>query len=94
MKPPYYPLCSQTFDTLSGRDSHILERTCELRDPQPIQGISFYQESKLKRPDKIYLGEAKCWQYIYATVFPNSDPPRSPYIDRGYGKVVSMARDY
>ncbi|KAJ3453900.1 hypothetical protein MRS44_018532 [Fusarium solani] len=94
MKPPYCPLCSQTFDSLSSRDSHILERTCELRDPQPIQGINFYQESKLKRRDKIYLSEAKRWQRIYATVFPNSEPPHSPYLDRGYGKVVSMARDY
>ena len=94
MKPPYCPLCSQTFDTLSSRDSHILERTCELRDPQPIEGINFYKESKLKRRDKLYLSEAKRWQRIYATVFPNSEPPHSPYLDRGYGKVVSMARDY
>ncbi|KAL6351838.1 hypothetical protein LRP88_14889 [Fusarium phalaenopsidis] len=94
MKPPYCPLCSQTFDTLSSRDSHILERTCELRDPQPIQGINFYQKLKLKRRDKIYLGEAKRYQRIYATAFPNSDPPHSPYLDRGSGKAVSMARDY
>ena len=93
MKPPYCPLCSQTFDSLSSRDSHILERTCELRDPQPIQGINFYQESKLKRRDKIYLGEAKRWRRIYATAFPNSDLPRSPYLDRGCGEAVSMARD-
>ncbi|KAH7237829.1 hypothetical protein B0J15DRAFT_529315 [Fusarium solani] len=80
-------------DSIGGRDSHILERTCELRDPQPIEGINFYQESKLKRRDKIYLGEAKRWRRIYATAFPNSDLPRSPYLDRGCGKAVSMARD-
>jgi hypothetical protein len=68
--------------------------TCELLDPQPIEGINFYQESKLKRRDKIHLGEAKRWRRIYATVFPNSDPPHSPYLDRGCGKAVSMARDY
>ncbi|KAJ3469788.1 hypothetical protein MRS44_003853 [Fusarium solani] len=94
MKPPYCPRCSQTFDTLSSRDSHILERTCELLDPQPIQGINFYQKSKLKRRDKIYLGEAERWRCIYATAFPKSDPAYSPYLDRGYGKAVSMARDY
>ncbi|RSL83439.1 hypothetical protein CDV31_016830 [Fusarium ambrosium] len=94
MKPPYCPRCSQTFDTLSSRDSHILERTCELRDLQPIEGINFYQESKLKRRDKIDLGEAKRWRRIYATAFPNSDLPRSPYLDRGCGKAVSMARDF
>ncbi|RSL45793.1 hypothetical protein CEP51_016027 [Fusarium floridanum] len=94
MKPPYCPRCSQTFDTLSSRDSHILERTCELRNPQPIDGVNFYQKSKLKRRDRVYLGEAKRWRHIYATVFPNSDPPRSPYLDRGCGKAVSMARDY
>ncbi|KAJ4178430.1 hypothetical protein NW767_014861 [Fusarium falciforme] len=94
MKPPYCPRCSQTFDTLSSRDSHILERTCELLDPQPIQGINFYQKSKLKRRDKIYLGEAGRWRCIYATAFPKSDPAYSPYLDRGCGKAVSMARDY
>ncbi|RTE72831.1 hypothetical protein BHE90_012747 [Fusarium euwallaceae] len=94
MKPPYCPLCSQTFDTLSSRDSHILERRCELRDPQHIQGINFYQKSQLKRRDKVYLGEAKRYQRIYATAFPNSDPPYSPYLDRGCGKATSMARDY
>ncbi|KAJ3454258.1 hypothetical protein MRS44_018152 [Fusarium solani] len=94
MKPPYCPRCSQTFDTLSTRDSHILERACELRDPQPIQGLNFYQKSKLKRRDRIYLGETKRWQRIYATAFPNSCLPRSPYLARGCGKAVSMARDF
>ncbi|KAM0438713.1 hypothetical protein ACHAPT_001470 [Fusarium lateritium] len=94
MKPPYCPICSQTFDTLSSRDSHILERTCELRDLQPIDGINFYQRSKLKSRDRVYLGEAKRWRRMYATVFPNSDVPRSPYLDRGCGKAISMARDY
>ncbi|RSL44224.1 hypothetical protein CEP54_014768 [Fusarium duplospermum] len=94
MKPPYCPCCSQTFDTLSSRDSHILERMCELRDPQPIQGLNFYQKSELKRRDRIYLGETKRWQRIYATAFPNSGLPRSPYLVSGCGKAVSMARDF
>ncbi|KAH7248374.1 hypothetical protein B0J15DRAFT_562726 [Fusarium solani] len=94
MKPPYCPCCSQTFDTLSSRDSHILEKTCELLDPQPIEGINFYQESKLKRRDKIYLGEAKRWRRIYDTAFPKSEPAYFPYLDRGCGKAVSMAQDY
>ncbi|KAI8710897.1 hypothetical protein NCS52_01518400 [Fusarium sp. LHS14.1] len=94
MKPPYCARCSRIFDTLFSRDSHILERTCELLDPQPIQGLSFYQESKLRRRDKIYLSDAKRWRNIYAISFPESDPAYSPYLDRGCGKEVSMARDY
>lgn len=94
MKPPYCPICSRTFDSLSSRDSHILERKCELRDLQPIDGINFYQKSKLKRRDRVYLGEAKRWRRIYATVFPTSDRSPSPYLDKGCGKAVSMARDY
>ncbi|KAJ4327147.1 hypothetical protein N0V84_002409 [Fusarium piperis] len=94
MKPPYCPICSRTFDSLSGRDSHILERKCELRDLQPIDGINFYQKSKLKRRDRVYLGEAKRWRRIHATVLPNSERSPCPYLDRGCGKAVSMARDY
>lgn len=94
MKPPYCPICSRTFDSLSSRDSHILERKCELRDLQPIDGINFYQRSRLKRRDRVYLGEARRWRRIYATVFPNSNSCPSPYLDRGCGKAVSMARDY
>ncbi|KAJ3453558.1 hypothetical protein MRS44_017805 [Fusarium solani] len=56
--------------------------------------LNFYQKTKLKRRDRIYLGETKRWQRIYATAFPKSDPAYSPYLDRGCGKAVSMARDY
>ncbi|RSL81157.1 hypothetical protein CEP51_006053 [Fusarium floridanum] len=94
MKPPYCPICSKTFESISSRDSHILERKCELRDLQPIDGINYYQKSKLKRRDRVYHGEAKRWRRIYATVFPNSDRSASPYLDKGCGKAVSMARDY
>ncbi|RMJ11432.1 hypothetical protein CDV36_008939 [Fusarium kuroshium] len=94
MKPPYCPICSKTFESLSSRDSHILEKKCELRDLQPIDGINYYQKSKLKRRDRVYHGEARRWRRIYATVFPNSDRSASPYLDKGCGKAVSMARDY
>ncbi|KAF4981143.1 hypothetical protein FDECE_17741 [Fusarium decemcellulare] len=93
-KPPYCPICSETFDTIIHRDDHILENKCELRDPIPIEGINLDQRSWLSSRDKYYLGEKRRWRRIWSTVFPGSEPPRSPYLDQGCGLAVSMARDF
>ncbi|KAF4991696.1 hypothetical protein FDECE_13957 [Fusarium decemcellulare] len=99
MQPFYCPRCSETFDDVISRDDHILDRKCDLLPLQKIEGINPKQRAKLVRRDKVYWGEAKRWRRIWKTVFPNTVFPDSeqscfPYLSKGYGLSISMARDY
>lgn len=93
-RPFYCPICGETFDTIIHRDDHILKDSCELRDPEPIDGIGQYQMARLTKRDKRYRGEAQRWQRIWRSLFPDAEPPLSPYLDQGCGLAVSMARDF
>ncbi|KAF5006227.1 hypothetical protein FDECE_7387 [Fusarium decemcellulare] len=94
MQPFYCPRCSETFGSVIGRDDHILGRECKVLPIKKIEGINTEQRSNLTKRDRVYRGEAKRWRRIWTTVFLNSEPPRSPYLDKGCGLEISMARDY
>ncbi|UPK99195.1 hypothetical protein LCI18_010130 [Fusarium solani-melongenae] len=94
MRPLYCPICSQVFDSASQCDSHVVKRECELGELVLPEGINYYQKAKLARDDKPNLSNKRRWERINATVFPNEKPLSSPYLSRGLGLEVSMARDY
>lgn len=94
MKPLYCPMCYQPFSTVGGRDEHISARTCKTRERTEVDGINEYQRLRLSKRDKPYLSEKDRWNRIWKTVFPNSEPPYSPYLKDGLGLAMSMARDY
>ncbi|KAH6867276.1 hypothetical protein B0T10DRAFT_451889, partial [Thelonectria olida] len=93
-QPFYCPICRETFDTVIHRDDHVLEDTCELRDPKPIDGIGQYQIARLAGRDKPHRDEAQRWQRIWRSLFPDAEPPPSPYLDQGRGLAVLMAREF
>ncbi|KAF5005050.1 hypothetical protein FDECE_8466 [Fusarium decemcellulare] len=94
MKPPYCPICSETFGTVIDCDNHIIDRSCALSELVIPDGISLYQRARLTEGDAPWLSNLERWGRICATVLPDQAPPPSPYLDRGLGRAVSMARDY
>lgn len=95
MKPPYCPVCGQAFGRAVDRDEHVRARRCSLRNNlEDIDGISRLQISKLMERDRPRLSEVTRWLKLWATLFPNAEPGRSPYLDKGEERVMSMLRDY
>ncbi|KAF7553906.1 hypothetical protein G7Z17_g3309 [Cylindrodendrum hubeiense] len=93
-QPPYCPMCRQTFDRAVVRDCHVRARTCEIRTPEPIDGVSAYQKAELVKGDKPHLSDRRRWLHIWATIFPNTEPCHSPYLEDGIELAVTMARDH
>ncbi|KAF4969548.1 hypothetical protein FSARC_3231 [Fusarium sarcochroum] len=91
---PYCYICNESFETVIHRDDHILDNACTKRDPDPIAGLIEDQKAMLTRKDCYYWGEKKRWYRVWSIVFPTCEPPRSPYLDRGLGLIISMARDF
>lgn len=94
MRRPYCPVCSQVFDSASQCDSHVVKRECELQELVLPEGINYYQKARLARDDKPHLSNIRRWHQINATVFPDQESFPSPYLSKGLGSKVSMARDY
>ncbi|KAJ3542732.1 hypothetical protein NM208_g3933 [Fusarium decemcellulare] len=75
-------------------DNHVIVRTCQLRELVLPEGINLYQKGRLTKTDNPQLNNVERWNRIYATIFPYAGLPPSPYLDQGYGRAVSIARDY
>jgi hypothetical protein len=70
------------------------ENTCELRSLIPIDGIDLFQRDKLVRQDRTYLNDKQRWYCIWKTLFPQSEPPCSPFLKTEVGLGPAMVRDY
>ncbi|CCT72123.1 uncharacterized protein FFUJ_13877 [Fusarium fujikuroi IMI 58289] len=93
-RPLYCPTCRKTFKTLIGRDDHVLENRCKMNNQQILEGLTESQKAKLIKRDRYYLGEVRRWRCIWSTLFPDSEQPRSPYLDDKIGLKASMVRDF
>ncbi|UPK96730.1 hypothetical protein LCI18_007665 [Fusarium solani-melongenae] len=93
-KPPYCPMCSQTFDTVIKCDRHILKRTCKMGDLVMPEGLNSNQRAMLARNDRRILSNTERWNRINDVIFPDAGCVSSPYLDEGCGREISMARDY
>ncbi|KAF5613317.1 hypothetical protein F25303_14264 [Fusarium sp. NRRL 25303] len=93
-RPLYCPTCRKTFKTLVGRDEHVLENSCKMNNQQMLEGLTERQKARLIKRDRYYLGEVRRWRCIWSTLFPDSEQPRSPYLDDENGLKASMVRDF
>ncbi|KAH7144776.1 hypothetical protein DER46DRAFT_616490 [Fusarium sp. MPI-SDFR-AT-0072] len=93
-RPPYCPRCSNTFETVSKCDRHILERRCRTKSLKIPDGVNFYQASRLSKKYNIQPSSKRRWERVYKIVFPEAESCPSPYLDSGVGLAVSMARDF
>ncbi|CAF3518380.1 unnamed protein product [Fusarium graminearum] len=92
--PLYCPMCSEIFETLIHRDRHIIKRSCEVQELQVPKEIKAHEEDSLERIMKMNISDEERWNRIFNTIFPNANPPMSPYLDCGRRLAISVARDY
>lgn len=79
--PIYCPICNLTFTDEMARDSHTIERSCEMgKFPRP-EGINVRQQSELGRRASRQLSEEAQWYAIFQILFPDHPLPASAYID-------------
>jgi len=80
--PVHCARCSQTFKTPDERDAHLRQQPeCPLGPPQQWDGISETQKEQLGKRVSSKNTKQENWYSIYATLFPNSDPPKNPFVD-------------
>ncbi|QPC60568.1 hypothetical protein HYE67_002799 [Fusarium culmorum] len=94
VKPLYCPTCSEVFETLIQRDHHIIKRSCELQDLRVPKKLNAHQQEMLTRIMKMNISHEERWNSIFTTIFPNKEPPSSPYLDSGRRLAISVAQDY
>ncbi|KAF4429956.1 hypothetical protein FACUT_8996 [Fusarium acutatum] len=93
-RSPYCSRCYQKFNSLIDRDDHVLSGGCKKRYPDPSDGVNEGQKALVIRANDQYLGEKRRWNRMWSIIFPATEWPRSPYLDRGRGLKTSMARDF
>ncbi|KAI1029237.1 hypothetical protein LB505_006283 [Fusarium chuoi] len=93
-RSPYCSRCYQKFNSLIDRDDHVLSGRCKLRYPDPSDGVNEDQKVLMIRANDQYLSEKRRWNRMWSIIFPATEWPRSPYLDRGPGLRASMARDF
>ncbi|KAF5975595.1 hypothetical protein FCOIX_7636 [Fusarium coicis] len=93
-RSPYCSRCYQKFNSLIDRDDHVLGARCKKRSPDPSDGVNEDQKAYMIRANDQYLSEMRRWNRMWSIIFPATEWPRSPYLDRGCGLKVSMARDF
>ncbi|KAL5617636.1 hypothetical protein FOBRF1_006384 [Fusarium oxysporum] len=93
-RSPYCSRCYQKFNSLIDRDDHILSGRCKKRYPDPTDGVNEDQKALMIRANDQYLSEKRRWDRMWSIIFPATEWPRSPCLDRGLGLKTSMARDF
>lgn len=76
----YCPVCDETFQKEEDRDTHTRQRTCQ-EVPFRIDGMTKLQQEKLAEKIWIKTSEDTQWFKMFTTVFPDEQPPSSPYIE-------------
>ncbi|KAG4266540.1 hypothetical protein FPRO04_11143 [Fusarium proliferatum] len=93
-RSPYCSRCYQKFNSLIDRDDHVLSGRCKKRYPNPSDGVNEDQKVLMIRANDQHLSEKRRWNRMWSIIFPATEWPRSPYLDRGPGLKASMARDF
>lgn len=96
-QPEFYcARCYQIFDTATDRDTHWRDRLCDRLD-SPVslkfQGITENQRKLLNEKSPRELSVEAQWFQIYATIFPVSELPRSPYVGNDLEEMVPLLRE-
>lgn len=94
-KPDFYcPVCFETFDEAILRDAHIQERGCTSQSDPIYDGISADQKKALGQ----YSGRGKLiecqWNDVWHVIFPESAPPKSPYLGNYREEIIPQIRDF
>lgn len=92
-QPFYCPACKSTFNTAAGRDSHIVDRSCEIKDGSDPDGISEDQKWRLLRITKP-LNQKRGYVQIWRILFPESPQPTSHNLCSATELTITSFRQY
>ncbi|KAH7321328.1 hypothetical protein B0I35DRAFT_477824 [Stachybotrys elegans] len=92
--PPYCPRCNAIFSRASVRDDHLKTRTCTVRSPKVIPGLSWNQVDRITDFDDARAGDRARWMRIWEICFPSEQPSSPLYLSSGVGRLVSLCRGF
>lgn len=95
--PAYCSVCYEKFLTVRLRDDHMRTLECAYRPRRPFIGITDAQVRELEEQvdigDRILSLQQRHWLKFWQIVFPDADPPSSPfYFTRQELKVYELRR--
>ena len=93
-KPHYCPCCYETFPTRESLDNHSRARSCPLRSPRSVEGLTEQQSSALQRRVDRRLSDEEQWYCMWDIIFPNSPRPLTPYIDSDLSEDLAEFREF
>lgn len=94
-KPSYCPVCCQTFTSDDARDEHLIERTCQVGEHVPPDGITRSQEKRLKsRRGTRNMSDRDQWYRIWNIVFPEAPKTKSIYLGDWQSEVIEASRQF
>ncbi|KAF5539392.1 hypothetical protein FMEXI_8881 [Fusarium mexicanum] len=93
-RSPYCARCYRKFNSLIDRDDHVLSGRCKKRSPDPSDGVNEDQKASMIIANDHHCSDKRRWNRMWSIVYPATEWPRSPYLDRGHGLKASMARDF
>lgn len=92
-QPFYCPACKNTFETAAKRDSHIVERSCDVVSSSDPRGISEDQRRQLSRKVR-GNSEWRRYESVWRIAFPKENTPATPYLQGDLPEAVSQFRRY
>ncbi|RYP63110.1 hypothetical protein DL769_007067 [Monosporascus sp. CRB-8-3] len=93
-KPDFYcPVCFQVFDEARARDNHIQARNCVSQPKLTYDGISAEQRKALSNASRGKTIKEQ-WCDTWHVIFPDIQPPKSPYLGSYKEEMVSLFRSF
>lgn len=93
-KPDIYcPRCFELFRTAKERDEHVREGGCESKAGPEFEGISEDQKKELAQPQR-GKNDVEQWNCIWKILFPQTCPPKSPYLGNGWEESLPLLRNF
>ncbi|KAI1080834.1 hypothetical protein F5B20DRAFT_96093 [Whalleya microplaca] len=92
-QPEFYcPVCFHVFNEPISRDQHIQDRKCVSRPDPAFDGISEDQKKTLSfNPSRGKTTEEQ-WCDLWRVIFPNTNPPTSPYVGNYAEEMIPLIR--
>ncbi|KAJ2902700.1 hypothetical protein MKZ38_000210 [Zalerion maritima] len=93
-KPHYCSCCYETFPTREALDEHSRARSCPLRSPRLVEGLTEQQSRLLQRRVDRRLSDEEQWYCMWDIIFPGIPRPLSPYVDHDLSEDLAEFREF
>ncbi|PFH62493.1 hypothetical protein XA68_13395 [Ophiocordyceps unilateralis] len=94
LMPIHCAICLVEFDSEAGRDDHLRQQSCELREPRQLEGITEEQKKRLKRRVDTKKTRSEQWYDMFAVLFPDEPRPVTPFVERLVSHELLALQDF